>query len=797
MGILGSFMIMVSLSGCAKTQMNTVVYCNKDDYSSYPGVIETVLPSFLVEEEEENKAYYYLDKNGIAEVFDVQALGAIEVGIARYWYPHYLATVIIGVDRDQTDVKVSGWNDLISTKQEVSFFDTPGNLQMITAAMAYGLEGRNFSMKETMKLLASLNENNCLKLNTWSSPILICYDYQAEALKDSGRNIELVIPQEGTFTYAKGLISNEPINLQGDINQLLVQEKFQISNDNEGETRAIRVEDSKHFSKAVQNVNALISRKVFHSKKIMSIDNQEHLHFALIYIIIVTVWVATFMRRSIQKGIGYAALSTGIILNSWTLVRLIKYQNELSPILTRYLWYAFYIFELYLPLVLLWMAWAIDKPKNKIAPPKWWRFLAVLVNLLIIFVFTNDLHGCVLKLNLSKQDWGINYSYGFGYYIILFVCVANMIGMFTILLYKSMKNVRKKRFVFPLSLLALCSIYTYGYITRVKIIYETDITIVTGLFVIFLFEACIRAGLIPVNTKYAKLFSQSPLKMQILSNEGKTILASASAKPITEKLFAMAISRAPEPILQEDDSLLFITQIQGGYVICQEDVSKLNQLVKDMRKSARMLTEANNMLAKEEKIKREINEKKIKKQLTEQLEGEIAEKINNLSLMIEKLPFVVNPKMETTRIALMLCYIKGRCNLFFKEKEINFMLSTELVIFLDEIAEIGKYAKVQIATVNEISGSIRVRFATLFYDLFYKMIDLVVSLEYNYIIIYLEQGENEVVMRLLPSKDIGVFEIADRLEEAIALENGEVGIKEVEETMGISISFPKGGDKYD
>ena len=792
-GLFGIFILTMSLGACTNKTGDNHVFYNKDDYSGYSKVLEKVMPSFIIEEAE-NKAYYILDKDGVAEAFDVQASGAIETGIANYWYPHYLATVIIAVDRDQTDASIFGWTDLVSTRQEVSFFDTPGNVQMFTAAMSYGLEGEHFTMTKTTKLLASLHKNNCLKLNSFDSPILICFDYQAVALKENGRNIEIIVPKEGTYTYAKGLLSKEKLSFRDDIEELLIEANFTILNDESIHTPAIRVQDHKHFVKAVENVNSIISRKVYNAKKYMSIDNREHLHFALIYIIFVTLWVASFMRKSTQKGISYAALCTGVILNSWTLVRLIKYQIDVNPILTRYLWYSYYIFELTLPLVLLWMAWAIDKPVNKIFPPKWWCSLAVVVNLLILFVFTNDLHGFVLKLDLNKSDWGINYSYGFGYYIILIVCMANILGMFAILVYKSLKNPRKNRFVFPFSLLVIFIIYNYGYITRIPIIYETDITIVTGLFTILLFESCIRSGLIPVNTKYIKLFASSPLKMQILNKKGELIIASAASTLVPKENLFKAIALSPEPFFQEDATLLFANSILGGYVICQEDVSKLNQLVNDMQKSTLLLKEANTMLAKEEKIKRLINEKNAKKQLTEQLEDEIAEKIELLSLMIEKLPYVENYSTETARIAILLCYIKGRCNLFFKEKEINFMQSEELVIFLDEIAEIGKYGKVKIATINEIRESISIRHATLFYDIFYRIIDLVISLGYDYIIIYLETGENSVVMRLLPSKDIGVFEMEKRLRAAVISVNGEFSIKTLDETVGISISFPKGGD---
>lgn len=808
--IIGLFAVLIFpilFSGCAKESNVDSVICNADDYSLYPKVVGQILPTFSIEQSE-NKPYYILDDGAIAEAFDTQAVGALETGIAKYWYPQYLATVIIAVDRDQTDAVVAGWNDLLATPEGVAFFDTPGNAQMLTAAMSYGLEGKQYSLTKAIELLASLYDNNRLKINSFASPIIICYDYQAAALIQNGRNIEIVVPTEGTFSYEKGLLSNEELNFTGDVDKLLLEAKLRLLDgqsdfsdypnqtvypDEAAYAHAVRVGDYKHFAKTTQKVSSLIERNVLNSKRFMSIDEWEHLHFALIYIIIVTIWAASVVRRSMQKGISYAAFFTGIILIGWTLVRLIKYQVETNQILIRYLWYAFYIFQLSLPLVLLWMAWAIDKPKNDTVPPKWWRNVAILVGILIILVFTNDLHGLVFHLDLGRPDWGINYSYGFCYYTVLFVCMANLIAVFVILIHKSIKNPRKKAFVFPVAFFILFAIYNYKYIMRDPFAYETDITIVTGVFTMLTFEACIRSGLIPVNTKYIHLFKRSPLKMQIINKEGEMVLASASAAPLNKDILDEALASSPVPILQEDDSLLFANPIPGGYAIWNEDIRKLCQLLREIQESTQMLTEANAMLAEEEKLKRFINEANSKKQLMEQLDAEIAESTEQLSAMIEELPHSENHSKETTGIALLLCYIKRRCNLFFQEKETNNVTADVLIAYIDELSEIARYSDVQITTVNDLNGGFAARHATLFYDFFYEVVDLAVQTGCPYIIGHLGIEEEFITLRLLPSEDIGIFKPGPRLIAAIAAAKGNVVTKDLEDTTGISISLPKGG----
>lgn len=805
LGLVLALMIII-ISGCEKesNSNSSSIFCNLDDYSLYPEALEELLPSFNVKQSE-NEPYYILNDGEIVEAFDTQAVGAIETGIAKYWYPQYLATVIIAVDRDQTNAVVTGWKDLYTSQQEIGFLDTPGNIQMLTAAMSYGLEGENYSLTKVIHLLTSLSDKNRIKINTFEPSIVICYDYQAANLIESGRNIEIIVPTEGTYTYEKGLLSNEELEFKGNVDKLLLgsnlrlldgQSKFSLYPDKIKYSSAARVRDYKHFAKLTQNVSSLIERYVFRSKLYMSIDNREHLYFGLIYIIIVTIWVASLLRRSMQKSVSYAAFITGIILNGWILVRLIKYQVDGIATLTRYLWYGFYIFQLTLPLVLLWMAWAIDKPEDQIIPPKWWKILAAIKGVLIVFVFTNDLHGFVFKLDLSRSDWAINYSYGFGYYIILFVCMINLLAVFVILIEKSIKNTRKIGFIFPLILFVLFIVYNYKYIMRDPFVYQTDLTIVMGVFTMLMFESCIWAGLIPVNTKYIDIFTRSPLKMQIINKNGEMAIASTSSIPLDKEVFHKLVDSSPMPVYQ-NNSLIYANPIPGGYAVWHEDVNKLYQLHKEVQESTEMLTEANAMLAEEEKLKRSINEEMAKEQLMEQLEAEIAESIKQLSTMIEELPKAENYSRDTTRIALLLCYIKRRCIMFFQEKETNIMDVDELIIYIDELSEMSENYNVQTATLNKIKENISIRYAILLYDFSYIIADLAVERNCSHIIQNLEIEGEYLIMRALTSGELGEFKIKSRFINAIEAVKGKIVIKDLEDTIGISISFPKGGDIYE
>lgn len=52
-------------------------------------------------------------------------------------------------------------------------------------------------------------------------------------------------------------------------------------------------------------------------------------------------------------------------------------------------------------------------------------------------------------------------------------------------------------------------------------------------------------------------------------------------------------------------------------------------------------------------------------------------------------------------------------------------------------------------------------------------------------------------MKFLLSRDLGTFEIDTKLKQSINKENGQIQIKNLDDMIGISITFPKGGVEFD
>jgi len=703
----------------------------------------------------EDSMYARLRNGDVVEAFDTQAVPALEAGLAECWYPQHLATAVIAVDRGRTDTAISGWQDLLSAGVDVGFDDAGVNSQLLLAAMAYGLEGENFTMRGTVKLLADLRTKGLLAFGSFDAPIVVCFNtHVPEAM-------EIVVPEEGTFTYVRGLLSNHPLELKCDVDLTTYE-------------NASFVTDYDHLNTVCRDSIRVLRRSVLRTRLYSSADAGEHQLFALLLLILVVVWAATVIRRAMQKDVRRASLLIGILLLGWIMVRLLKYQMPFTGTLNRYFWYGFYLFVLALPLVLLWLAWSIDQPEDRLKPPKWFAVPAA-AGVLVTLVFTNDLHNWVFRLDLSNPNWASEYGYGPVFYVVTAFWALFTLAALAIMMLRVRRNPRKWSILFPVGFFVLLMAYLVAYAMRIPLARESDLTMTAGIFILLSLETSIRAGMIPVNTKYKLLFTHSPLAMRIHDSADNIALSSAS-----------------EPLRRDDDTLLFTAPIAGGRVLWQEDITALNRLHREVEEHTRRLQTANAILAEEEGIRRAVEEEKARLLILSQLEAEIAGHTARLSGMIER-------QDRAARIALLICYIKRRCNLFFRDREAQSISVDELTVYMDELAEFAGYAGLWIVSASEMKTPIGLRRAALFYDVFYSVTDWAVSrikdqeTSERHMLASLCREDGMLIMRLQCPKDVRPFQVENNLADAIAFAGGAIEVKDLGDAVGINLSFPEGG----
>jgi len=724
---------------------------------------------------------------------------------AKYWYPLTPETVVIAVDRSQTDMVITTWRDLADSEINVSILDTAPMVRLAVAALCYGLEGESFTLNAAVKLLEPINAKKLLKFDDGEAPIQICFDSDVAARIKSGENIEIIIPSEGTLTYTRGLLSNNPLTLPGNSDEILLAGGLRLPDgrcdeeiypSTEKYTPAKVLENYNRLNTVMQDWTRVLRRDIRHTHLYRSADGREHIVWVAFFLIIIVAWIAAMMQRVRQKDVRQVIFIAGILLAGWVLTRLIKYQLD-EDIVDRYFWYAYYFFQACLPLAMLRIASLIGVGSDRKRPSKLFYGICSINLVLLALVMTNDFHGLAFafRQSLTEPGWGENYSYGIVYVMITAVLLIELIGGIILMFTRIKHSPRRFGVIFPFIFTGALITYIVGYATRIPIFKDSDMTLVFCMFALLFLELCIRAGQIPVNIRYRELFKNAEINLQITDNNGASVLAQKDTVPLDAQTWTR-LEESPVFINTDANTLLFKNKIAGGYAVWQEDISYVNGLKAQLAASNKILELINNVLSKFAQEKEQAARTKMNNELCAMLEKDIAGHEARLAEMLDN-----TPEDESERaahmgvIAVLVCYIKRECQFLLSEMSgMEYISVKELLIYMDELTDVARLAGVDCLISCALSGNINIRQAVLFYDFLRGVLEWSAVNLRGKIITQILSDNDRIIMKLLVDPEALDFKLSEPFATEINAAEGLFQKEDYEDMAGIILSFPKGGE---
>jgi len=508
---------------------------------------------------------------------------------------------------------------------------------------------------------------------------------------------------------------------------------------------------------------------------------------AILFIIATIMWIGSVSYRAMQNGVRRPAVICGFLLIGWMLLRSLKYSLPAGDVLARYAWYCYYLFEPNIPLVLLWMALVIDKPENAQNPPKWWFCIAGVNILIALFVLTNDLHMVAFSMDISSSDWTDNYSYGPVYFVAIGAIAIQLLFSQIIMVLKCRHSPRKYIFLLPTAMYLFLSAYGISYVLRVPFVWDSTMTITIGIFALFYMEACVQIGLVPVNRRYRRFFEQSPQNMQIIRDTGESALLSAAAVPLDKKEWQQLYRNPGKPLISGENELIFGNLIHGGMVVWREDVYGVNILNREIAASLKNLQSANAILEREEIVGRNLAAAKAQVAIFAEMEKTIHRYTEDLLDMLHNIPGKEGRKEYLTRLAVLVCYIKRRCHLFFTQQNASHIELNDLAIYMDELAEFAQYAGINCRCDCAFSGRVPLMYVSLMYDFVHTMLDWLFEHSGKSMLIQITAENNAIGMLVMQSADISTFIPNSELLDEIETAGGSVSVNPI---MGLdSICF--------
>ncbi len=523
----------LSLSPFATSDRQDVIYCAAD--SLLNGALQAIYRATQVVQDDAKNALYHLEDGALAvETFAYVAEPALDQKLAQHWYPLYNTGYVIAVDRNVVAADIAEFSDLVKLELAVSIPSSKVALRNLIATLAYDGQTNSFDLaRATTQMLTILYNRQQLLYDDGAAPLIICYDYQAQQLKQNRPQLDIVVPTQ-RLIFKGGLLSTKPLaQLQSASAQLTRQLTARGYADNLATAEqwqrqgAIRSQQIDLFD----DVTRTMRRRVKGSHIYRTADGRGHFLIGLLTAVVIAIWTISLYARSSQKSMRKAMLLNGILLVGWFTVRIIKYLLYDRKILDAYLWYSFYIFILLLPVTFLWLVLSCDRFEDSGKMPKLISVLFVVNFIIIGLLFSNNLHHLFFQFDLTLPDWNRHYSYGALFWAMYAFFFSEIIAGIIILVYKAFKSQKKRNYLGPFIVIILTVSFSFLYVARI-VMHAFDITLWTGIFNMLFFESALRSGLISVNAQYGKLFKCAKLNMQILNRGGDVVLAAGAAGAI-------------------------------------------------------------------------------------------------------------------------------------------------------------------------------------------------------------------------------------------------------------------------
>lgn len=383
-----------------------------------------------------------------------------------------------------------------------------------------------------------------------------------------------------------------------------------------------------------------------------------------IYLGIYCAWVIYLNKHIVHKRMRQCLTTIGCLMVFWFFLRTIKYHVFQDPLSAHICWYLYYLPMLLIPTLGLNAALLLEEKDNsKIR--KNHVLLLVFAAVLVICVFTNDLHQQVFRFYLKPPYSDNSYGYGFLFLIIQIWIIFCLSAMDVILVRRS-KISGKKRFWLPVIPGIVLLGWNIGNILRLPFLSAIagDLTAICCLCIAAIFQGCILCGLIPTNSRYFELFqSTGSLDAEITDETFQRYYYTGNFPELSKDMRECVIAGS---LMQENGTLIKHIPIKGGHLFWTEDISALLDQYQDIQEQQEELTERNQLLQmtyQKEAARRKLEEQN---RLLNMIQDQTYRQYELLSMYMKKIEQTDSREecdMLLSKIVVVGTYLKRRKNL--------------------------------------------------------------------------------------------------------------------------------------
>ena len=428
-----------------------------------------------------------------------------------------------------------------------------------------------------------------------------------------------------------------------------------------------------------------------------------------IYLGIYCAWVIYLEKHVVHKKMRRCLTAIGCLMVFWFFVRTVKFHILHDPLGEHVCWYLYYIPMILIPVLGLAAAMFFGE-KDEEKTVRRIKILLTVAVVLIVSVFTNDLHQMVFHFAKQTPFSDNDYSYGILFMVIQGWMLICLTGMEIILIRKS-RIPGKKQFWLPIIPGILLLGWNIGNIFRLPFIqtFAGDMTAVCCLLMAAIYQGCILCGLIQTNNRYFELFQTSGgLDAEITDYSFQRYYHSGDFPQLSPELRSMIVNRS---FVQEQGIRINHIPIRGGHLFWSEDISVLLDQYQDIREQQEELTARNRLLKKTYQKEAERRKAEEQNRLLNMIQSQTAGQLELLSQLMDELEKTESRERYNWilgKIVVIGTYLKRRKNLVLTQytSDGNLLTMEDLRQSIAESCDSLKLCKIRAAYYVE-SGDVQ------------------------------------------------------------------------------------------
>lgn len=506
---------------------------------------------------------------------------------------------------------------------------------------------------------------------------------------------------------------------------------------------------------------------------------------SVIQISLVFGWCTSVRTRIINKQVRHYLIAVGILLAFWLILRTCKWEfiAQNGTHLGRYLWYAYYIPIVFVPLLGVFIIDHIGKTENYKTPNSL-KYMYIPAAFLVTAVFANDLHNLVFSFPGGYQNSESDCIYHILYYVTMAWFIFLGIYFVVMLIKKSRVPGSRSFQRLPAVILGISIIFWIMYCMHIV---GGDLAAIDCIMIIALLESAIQSGLIPSNTNYYELFRSSTVSAQIVDTDYQPCMVSGTATALNEDVMRSAEA---EPV-DLGDTILHSKAITGGHVLWQDHVKQINDLIEQLRDTQERLGESNELLRAELELKENRARTEEKSRLYDRIAKEVAVQLAKAEKLLKLAE--TDPKQTKSviaKVSVICAYIKRHGNLLMLGEEGNIIPAIELEYCIRESLDNLRLGGVFTSFDSKCHGELKLEHAVAVFDFYENIIERLLD-DATAVLIHLDCKDGIIKMRL----QIGCNEdIAEHTLSELSIPCGKFEWDIQDWDVTVTLHLSEGGD---